>query len=276
MRFLVVMVIIASFSQFALAKGLVVSTHPLYLIAQEVTKGVEQPALLLTPQQSGHDIQLTPKGRQMVQDADLVIWLGKQHEAPLQSLLSQKSNAIALLNSSILKTLPQRDVKGRAIANSIDTHVWLEPNNAIRIGFFIAALRSQQQPQYKAQYWQNAQNFAKEMLAVSRVVNKNSRPKNYWAYHDAYQYVERALNLQFAGALTTDPEIPPTIAQIQYLMVNKPQKNMCILAEYHADGHLIQRLAPVTTVTVDEAMANENNFVIGWKKLIKSIQQCLH
>jgi zinc transport system substrate-binding protein len=61
------------------AQGLVVSIHPLYLIAKEVTKGVETPTLLLG-NQSGHDVQLTPDNRKAVQDAELVIWLGKAHE----------------------------------------------------------------------------------------------------------------------------------------------------------------------------------------------------
>ncbi|EPL1412396.1 zinc ABC transporter substrate-binding protein, partial [Acinetobacter baumannii] len=41
------------------SQGLVVSTHPIYLIAKEITKGVEEPQLLLQGQ-SGHDVQLTP------------------------------------------------------------------------------------------------------------------------------------------------------------------------------------------------------------------------
>ncbi|EOJ2899437.1 zinc ABC transporter substrate-binding protein, partial [Acinetobacter baumannii] len=52
------------FSMFSLmstlgwSQGLVVSTHPIYLIAKEITKGVEEPQLLLQGQ-SGHDVQLT-------------------------------------------------------------------------------------------------------------------------------------------------------------------------------------------------------------------------
>jgi zinc transport system substrate-binding protein len=274
MRFCLVILLMMVGMPSSFAKGLVVSTHPLYLIAKEVTKGVEQPQLLLSPQQTGHDLQLSPKGRQMIENADLVIWLGKQHEAPLQSLLAGKSKAIALLNSSIIKTLPLRNIKGQAIANSVDTHVWLEPNNAIRIAFLIAALRSQQQPQYQAKYWQNAHNFSNKLLATSHELAKNNRVSAYWAYHDAYQYVERALNLQFAGALTTDLEVAPTLSQIQYLNSTRPQKTMCLLAEAHANQDLTQRLAPVKSVAVDEAMANDNDFILGWSKLVAHIQQC--
>lgn len=121
------------------AQGLVVSIHPLYLIAKEVTKGVETPTLLLG-NQSGHDVQLTPANRKAIQDAELVLWLGKAHEAPLDKLLGHNPNAISLLNSGVLATLPMRDVEGQPIANTVDTHVWLDPNNAVRIGFILRML----------------------------------------------------------------------------------------------------------------------------------------
>ena len=67
---------------------MVVSTHPIYLIAKEITQGVEEPKLLLE-NQTGHDIHMTPAHRKMIQDASLVIWLGKAHEAPLERVLHQ-------------------------------------------------------------------------------------------------------------------------------------------------------------------------------------------
>ena len=79
-------------------QSLVVSTHPIYLIAKEVTAGIEEPVLLLGDQ-TGHDVQLTPAHRKAIQDASLVLWLGKVHEAPLDKLLNQNPKAIALLDS---------------------------------------------------------------------------------------------------------------------------------------------------------------------------------
>ena len=261
------------FSQISLAKGLLVSTHPLLLIAQEVTQGIEKPDLLLTPQQTGHDVQLTPKAHQLIQNADLVIWLGQAHEAPLKQALKNKNNAIALLDSSIIKVLPKRDIKGEPIVDTQDTHVWLEPHNAVRIAFFIAALRSQQYPEYKAQYWQNAQNFSKKLYDAARV-GQNLNEQSYWAYHDAYQYLERALNLKFAGALSPDHDLAPSAAQIHYLKQNRPEDKMCLLTEYHADQAFVNMLKPLKNISVDEAMSNQTNFIDAWLQLAHAIKQC--
>lgn len=264
---------LALFSTLSWSQSLVVSTHPIYLIAEEITQGVEKPVLLLADQ-TGHDVTLTPAHRKAILDASLVIWLGKAHEAPLDKLLSDNPKAISVLESGIVQTLPQRNTR-RVALNTVDTHVWLDPNNAVRIGFFIAALRSQQLPEHKDLYWANAKRFAQEMLLTAQQYNTNSSAKTYWAYHDAYQYLERALNLKFAGALTDDPHVAPTMAQIKYLNDSRPNRNMCLLAEGHASKNQYQKLNPITFQAVDESMSGAGDFVVAWKKLAEQTHNCV-
>ena len=255
-------------------QSLVVSTHPLYLIAQEVTKGVERPVLLLE-NQTGHDVSLTPAHRKAIQDAGLVIWLGKAHEAPLDKLLHNNPKAVSILSSGLVKTLPQRSTRGAPLANTVDTHVWLDPNNAVRIGFFIAALRSQQQPQYRDKYWHNAQAFAKQMFGIAQKFQNQGAVQPYWAYHDAYQYLERPLHLKLAGSMTDDPHIAPTLAQIKYLNDHRGQKKMCLLAEAHASANQYQKLQPIVFQAVDESLTAENNFISAWSDLAKQVKNCV-
>lgn len=271
---LYIFVFFSMFSTWGWTQSLVVSTHPIYLIAKEVTAGVEEPVLLLSDQ-TGHDVQLTPAHRKLIQDASLVIWLGKAHEAPLDKLLHQNRKAIALLDSGILTVLPQRSLRGAALANTIDSHVWLDPNNAVRISFFIATLRSQQYPENKTKYLANAKNFSQQMLQASQQYDSSNKSKPYWSFHDAYQYLERALNLKFAGALTNDPHIPPTAAQIKYLNDNRPKTEMCLLAETSASKSQYQKLNPVIFESVDESMRGEDSFISAWKKLASKTDKCV-
>ncbi len=253
---------------------LVVSTHPIYLIAKEITQGIEEPKLLLE-NQTGHDVQLTPSHRKLIQDASLVIWLGKAHEAPLANVLSKNKNAIALLNAGIVQTLQLRNSRGGALKDTVDTHVWLEPNNAVRIGFFIAALRSQQHPEYKVMYWNNAKKFAQEMLEASQQYKHSAKSQAYWSYHDAYQYLERPLNLKFAGALTEDPHVAATISQIKYLNDNRPNSKMCLLAEANANPAQYRSLGNVVFQAVDESLNQQQDFVEAWRKLAKESHFCV-
>lgn len=252
----------------------VVSVHPIYLIAKEITQGVEQPELLLS-NQSGHDVQLTPQHRRVIQNASLILWLGKEHEAPLEKVLSGNQKAISILDSGLVQTLPLRNTRGVMLKDTVDTHVWLDPNNAVRIGFFIAALRSQQHPEHKTIYWKNAQAFAKEMFVVSQSYNGQGAARPYWSFHDAYQYLERSMNLKFSGALTDDPHVAPTVAQIKYLNDTRPYKKMCLLAEVHASSNQYQKLNPISFQSVDESMTVDQDFVSGWKKLAAETQRCV-
>ena len=254
---------------------LVISTHPIYLIAKKITQGVETPELLLG-NQSGHDVQLTPAHRKAIQEAGLVIWLGQAHEAPLEKVLGESNKAIAILDSGIIQALPLRSTRGVAIKNTIDTHVWLDPNNAVRIGFFIAALRSQQYPEHKAQYWKNAQSFAREMILASQKFTTSGNPKPYWAFHDAYQYLERPLNLKFAGALTDDPHVAATVAQIKYLNDTRPVTKMCLLAEGSATPAQYSKLGNIAFQAVDETLAKYQDFVVAWQSLAKETQACIY
>ena len=253
---------------------MVVSTHPIYLIAKEITQGIEEPILLLE-NQTGHDVQLTPANRKTIMDASLIIWVGKEHEAPLEKVLGGNPKAISLLNSGIIQALPLRSSRGVALTNTVDTHVWLDPNNAVRIGFFMAALRSQQHPENKTAYWNNAKSFAKEMLLASQKVAGAGAASPYWAYHDAYQYLERSLNLKFSGAMTDDPHVAPTVSQIKFLNDTRPYKKMCLLAESNASSNQYRKLGEIAFQPVDETLVKQQDFVVAWQTLAQETQACV-
>lgn len=272
---LVMIGVIACLSQ-AQAGTLVASTHPLYLIAKAVTAGVETPVLLLPPASSGHDINLRPSDRVLLKQSDFVVWFGRDYEAPLYDFLANQPNAIALFDVNLFRRLPLRDLKGRAISQSLDPHMWLDPDNAIKIADYIALVRGRQFPAHAAQYQKNAQRFATQLQRVV-AAEKSQNPRSYWAYHDAYHYLESALDLKFSGALTVDPELPPTIGQLIWLNQNRPHKDtMCLFAERQLTPALIAKLRPVQYYPIDEVMANATDFVQGWQFLAHQLEECKH
>ncbi len=275
-----ILILLLCLSSLAQATGMVVSTHPLYLIAQAVTQGVESPILLLTPSQSGHDVQLRPKERQLLKESDFVLWFGPSYEAPLAKILQGQPNAIALFDLKAFRRQPLRDVQGNPQAHTLDPHIWLDPVNAIAIAHAIAAVRSRQFPQFSRQYQQNAARFSQGMLVqMTKLRSKTKQPANYWVYHDAYQYVEPALNLHFKGALTVDHDLPPTVAQLKWLQQTRPTQAgravpMCLLAESQVALSTIQRLQPTVMQPVDETMLGQQDFIAAWAVLAQQIIDC--
>lgn len=259
--------------QTAHARLLVTSTQPLYLIAQAVTTGIEQPRLLIPAHQDGHHAQLKPQDRRLIQAADFVLWIGPEYEATLTPLLSDQANAIALTKLATFRRLPQRGLQGQAQPNSLDPHLWLDPYNAIGMAHAIATIRGQQYPRDATAYLNNARQFSQRMIQVLRQ-SKIPTPQPYWAYHDAYQYLEKSLGLQFAGALTRDHELPPTAQQLQWLKQNRPSQQPCLFAEAHAQPSVLQHLAPIQQVTLDERMTHSTDFIAGWQTLQQQISGC--
>lgn len=259
----------------AQAGTLVASTHPLYLIAKAVTAGVEQPVLLLPPASSGHDINLRPSDRLLLKQSDFVIWFGRDYEAPLYDLLAHQRNAIALFDLKAFHRLPLRDLKGRVIPQSLDPHIWLDPYNAIGIAYAIATVRAQQFPRYASQYMQNAKNFSQRLQHVVRA-EQSQKPRTYWAYHDAYHYLEKSLNLQFAGAMTADPDLPPSMGQLIWLKQHRPHSNaVCLFAERQPNFALMSILKPINYYPIDEVMAASTDFIQGWQALAQRLEQCV-
>lgn len=251
---------------------LITSTHPLYLIARAVTQGIETPERLLPQDQDGHHIQLSPHQRQALKQADLVLWVGADYEAPLAPILAPQRNHISLTDLPLLTWLPLRDVQGQPIAQSRDPHVWLDPRNARKIAWLIAEVRARQYPQHAARYRHNAAQFT-HALQLSRP----NTAASYWAYHDAYQYLESTLHLSFAGALTADHELPPTAKQLLLLQKNRPStSSVCLLSPNPNAQSYLTRLQPATLLLADETFANAEDFVSAWQKLAQKIHSCTH
>lgn len=275
MRLLLALVMVL-YSTHSMAAGMVASTHPLFLIAKAVTQDIEQPELLLLPSQTGHDVQLRPQDKQRLTQANLVLWFGASYEAPLAKLLTNKPNAIALFELDAFKRLPLRNTRGEAQAQTLDPHIWLDPINAIAIAHAIAAVRAKQYPQHAKRYQDNAAHFGEQMVAAIREQSASTQPAAYWAYHDAYQYLEQSVGLDFKGSLTSSHDLPPTASQLMWLSRQRPseQQEMCLLAEVSIDPATVKKLQPVKLQAIDEVMLGQTDFVQAWRQLAAQVRLC--
>ena len=127
--------------------AMITTIKPLTLIANEVTRGIEQPQQLLADGISAHDYALRPSERLRIQQAELVIWVGNSHETFLRSLLKNNSHNVSLETLSTSKRLTWRNLEtNSAQANTLDAHLWLSPDNAIALANAIASVRGKQRP----------------------------------------------------------------------------------------------------------------------------------
>lgn len=250
-----------------------VSNYPLYLLSKEVTQGVNDAHVLLGAGDVGHHGSLSPSALKQVHDSQFVVWFGGQLEENLVNSVGSAPNAISLFDFDAFHRLPMRDMDGKPIADSFDVHIWLKPNNAKAIVAALAVIHGHANPEHKQTYAANAQAFYQKMDAAAvRYQQKNTVP--YWAYHDAYQYLEADLNLTMAAALTPDHHLSPKASRFRTLQQNRPQPVMCLASQIPVSEGIKSRLAPLNVLIRQEDMSDGEDFVSAWTDLADNLVKC--
>ena len=195
-------IIFGSLMMSAQAATVSVSNYPLFLLSKAVTEGAPSAKQLLQAGEVGHHGSISPGDIKAIQDSKFVVWFGEPLENNLASTLNSAPNSIALFKFDAFKRHPLRDIKGKPLAGTLDPHIWLDPENAKAITRALAVIHSHANPQYKALYHANAQKFAQRMNRAVAAAHANHAqiPLPYWAYHDAYQYMEDSAKLQLIGS----------------------------------------------------------------------------
>lgn len=267
------------FTVSAQAATVSVSNYPLFLLSQAVTEGSPPAKQLLQAGEVGHHGSISPGDIKAIQDSKFVVWFGEPLENNLAASLNTAPNAIALFEFDAFNRHPLRDVQGKPIAGTLDPHIWLDPENAKAMTRALAVIHSHANPQYKALYHANAQKFAQRMDRGVASFVKQAKGKQqtqpYWAYHDAYQYIESSTNLKLVGSLSTDHHLAPRASQIRWLNEKRPAKQMCLVSPSQPAKGLLAKLQPVKTTVQPEDMSNSKDFVIGWQTMAQQIYQCI-
>ena len=256
-----------------------VSNYPLFLLSQAVTEGAAPAKQLLQAGEVGHHGSISPGDIKAIQDSTFVVWFGESLENNLAANLNNAPNSIALFKFDAFKRHPLRDIKGKPIAGTLDPHIWLDPDNAKAITRALAVIHSHANPQYKSLYQANTKKFAQRMdeavAAQSKLGGKARKAQPYWAYHDSYQYLERATQLQFAGSLSVDEDLAPKASQLRWLNEHRPSKTMCIVTQSEPAKGLLAKLQPVKSTLQSEDMSASKDFVSGWQMMAQQIRQCI-
>ena len=267
------------FTVSAQAATVSVSNYPLFLLSQAVTEGSPPAKQLLQAGEVGHHGSISPGDIKAIQDSKFVVWFGEPLENNLAASLNTAPNAIALFEFDAFNRHPLRDVQGKPIAGTLDPHIWLDPENAKAMTRALAVIHSHANPQYKALYHANAQKFAQRMDRGVASFVKQAKGKQqtqpYWAYHDAYQYIESSTNLKLVGSLSTDHHLAPRASQIRWLNEKRPAKQMCLVSPSQPAKGLLAKLQPVKTTVQPEDMSNSKDFVSGWQTMAQQVYQCI-
>lgn len=263
------------------------SVRPLALIASAVAGDDARVQLLLPPGASAHHYQLRPADRLALARADLVLWVGPAHEAFLQRVLAGQPRQLVAQRLPGVSLRQKRRPGGEgALPGSVDSHVWLDTDNAVAIARALAEALAARDPAHAAAYRRNANALATRLAAFRAREGQRFqrlRSRSYLAYHDAYQYLEPTLGLNFRGSLLSGDEDRPGARHFLLMSQRIRQEGLyCLLGEPGFDKALAQHVfngLPANLVPVDElfvkAPLGAGGFEAGLQAMSDSIYRCL-
>ena len=238
-----------------------VDIAPVHSLVARVMQDVGAPDLIIKSGASPHDYRLRPSEAKALQDANLVIWMGKEltpwmedavktlsTEAAILTLLEKDETTLLEFRESVLFEEHDHDDHSdedhaetedqghdEHAHGAHDPHAWLSPENAKIWLNLIAAQLSTADPDNASTYFVNAAAAVTEidtlMADVSTMLDP-IRGNSFIVFHDAYQYFETVFEFPASGAISlgdaTDPS-PARIARVQGRI--QEQKIQCLLAE---------------------------------------------
>ena len=276
-----------SFISYANAETKVIaSIKPLHSLVSYVMDGVGTPGILVDGSSSPHTFQLKPSHATMLQEADIVFWIGEDLESfletPLESIAAN-SRHITLMESDEIELLKFREKHifgghddhddhgdehdehdehadehgdehddhhdGHAHGEH-DIHFWLDPEIAKTIVKIVTRELSELDPTNASTYKSNSAKALNEInQLISDAKSKINKDAKYVVFHDAYQYFEKRFGVEVIGALTVNPEVLPGAKQLAEIREVIEHENVnCLFSEPQFNPSIAETIAKDTGV----------------------------
>lgn len=202
-------------SAFAAPK-VVVSIVPLHSLVAGVMEGMASPELLLQGVNSEHSGSYSPQQISDLAHADVVFIIGDNLEVKLGEISGTETvngkafvkldQAAGIVKHSIREGGNwEIDADEPATGNTVDPHIWLDPENAKAMTKAIAGALALADPANANTY---NSNMAKQVEELDRLETEiksalgSVSHKPFIVFHDAYQYFETRFGLHAAGSIT--------------------------------------------------------------------------
>ena len=261
----------------------VTSIKPIHSLASYLMDGIGKPGLIVDGYASPHSFSMKPSHAKMLQNADIVFWVGEGMENFLKKPLSsiaKKAEKIELMEVKGLNILKFRernifeehnhddhddhakkedahddhdhddhakkedDHEGHA-HGEYDSHIWLDPMNAKVILNEMAEHLIENDAENASKYKNNLKKALKEIDTLTiQVMTELNKSVSSIVFHDAYQYFEQRFNVNILGAFTVNPDVMPGAEQLAEIReIIEHDKVACVFSEPQFNPNIINAVA---------------------------------
>ncbi len=257
----------------------VASIKPIHSLASYLMDGVGKPDLIVDGFASPHGFAMKPSHAKMLQNADLIFWVGEDLEnfleKPLKSI-AKKAEKIELIE---IKGLTKLEFRERNIFEGHDDHghkedkhddhkehghkedkhddhhehahgehdphIWLDPMNAKVILNEMVEHLIENDPKNASKYKSNLKKALKDIDKLNKDVKKElSKSTASIVFHDAYQYFEKRYGVNILGAFTVNTDVMPGAEQLAEIReIIEHDKVTCVFSEPQFNPDIIKAVA---------------------------------
>ena len=250
----------------------VATIKPIHSLASYLMDGIAKPDLIVDGYASPHGFALKPSHAKMIQNADIIFWVGEDIEnfleKPLKTI-AKKAEKIELMEIKGLTKLKFRERnifeghddehkedghddhghEGHA-HGEYDPHIWLDPMNAKVILSEMAEHLIENDQKNEAKYKANLKKAHKDLDKLTKKV-KSELNKDFKSivFHDAYQYFEKRFGINILGAFTVNTDVMPGAEQLAEIReIIEHDKVSCVFSEPQFNPDIIKAVAKDTNV----------------------------
>jgi zinc transport system substrate-binding protein len=184
----------------------VASFYPLAWVAERVAAPGTHVVDLTPAGTEPHDLELTPRDLETLQDADLVLYLGHGFQPAVEKAVEGRSGpSLDLLATQKLRP-------GSEEGASADPHVWLDPSRLARIAIGVGAALHRRRA---------AQEVAGDLRTLDREYRQgltDCRRREIVTSHAAFGYLADRYGLRQVALTGLSPEVEPGPRDVERLV----------------------------------------------------------
>lgn len=220
------------------------SIKPLELLVRAIATEDMQVSTLVPPGASPHNYSMTPSKRRVLEDSDVIFWVGPKMETFLTRLLTGSEfgeRSVTLMaqdeegdHDHVAENHSGHN-HGHDHGEGEDPHIWVDPHMAVTMAEIIRDTLVQRNKADKSALDANLETFRTSLAAKEAQIQAQLEPMrdtSLFAYHSAFTRFADHYNLNVAGVLTLNPELSPGarhIAQVQSSL--RSANHPCLLTE---------------------------------------------
>ena len=306
--------------------GVISTIQPINSLVSAVIGNTGKTISIIPAEQSPHDFKLKPSDVKVLQNGNIIFYVSNHLESSVTKVFKNLPKNIKLINLMKESGINHLAIRDNAAwerhdhhgddhddhdkhgkkhddhddhdkhgkkhddhddhEKEDDVHIWLSPDNAIKIVQKVNKVLSLYFPENSQIYNDNTTKFIDKIRNLKIELIKELSPiknKPYIVFHDAYQYFEKTFELNAVGSIALEGDIASSPKQISFIKDKIiKSKASCVFQEPQFDSKLVKIVLEGTnakTGTLDphgvNITGNKDFYLQLLKNMAKSLKECL-